>query len=202
MRPKYASTTKEGKILTTYRVWTREDFRPARRRFFYCAVAALSQQKSSTMMLVQKQWTDEHQTTRKLQWTTEEHVIARILTLVPHGSEWPYSFLQAVGNTLVNYCKCTNVASSNSSTSAVRIVWLAGWHQVVFSNESCFNLWVCHGRVHIIRYAGQYFLPDCIMERHSGRINGVKVWSVISYYGRFLYDDSFMVLIFLLWVED
>nr|XP_042910796.1 uncharacterized protein LOC107441252 [Parasteatoda tepidariorum] len=62
--------------------------------------------------------------------------------------------------------------------------WRADWHQVVFSDESRFNLWTHDGRVRVRRYAGQRCLPECIIERHSGRTPGVMVWGAISYHGR------------------
>ena len=41
-------------------------------------------------------------------------------------------------------------------------VWQADWHQIVFSDESRFNLWDHDGRVHVKHYAGQHCLPKCI----------------------------------------
>ncbi|GFV51932.1 uncharacterized protein TNCV_1322851 [Trichonephila clavipes] len=52
------------------------------------------------------------------QWTTEGNVSARRSTPTPHGDEWPYSFIQAVGNQLVYCYGSTNVGFVNSSTSA------------------------------------------------------------------------------------
>ncbi|GFW11781.1 transposable element Tc1 transposase [Trichonephila clavipes] len=60
----------------------------------------------------------------------------------------------------------------------------ADWHQVVFSNESRFNLWDHDGRIHVRRYAGERCLPECVKERHSGLTPGVMVWDAISYHGR------------------
>ncbi|GFU56545.1 transposable element Tcb2 transposase [Trichonephila clavipes] len=47
-----------------------------------------------------------------------------------------------------------------------RRAWQADWHQVVFSYESCFNLWDHDDRS----------LPECVIERHSGLTPGVMVW--------------------------
>ncbi|GFY00585.1 transposable element Tcb1 transposase [Trichonephila clavipes] len=63
-------------------------------------------------------------------------------------------------------------------------VWQADWHQVVFSDESRFNLWDHDGRIHVRRSAGERCLPECVIERHSGLTPGVMVWDVISYHGR------------------
>ncbi|GFU66249.1 transposable element Tcb2 transposase [Trichonephila clavipes] len=43
----------------------------------------------------------------------------------------------------------------------------ADWHQVVFSNESRFNLGDHDGRIRVGRYAGERCLPECVIERHS-----------------------------------
>ncbi|GFT25192.1 transposable element Tc1 transposase [Trichonephila clavipes] len=63
--------------------------------------------------------------------------------------------------------------------------WQDDWHQVVFSNESRFNLWDPDGRTRVRRFAGERCLPECVIERHSGLILGVMVRGTISYYGRF-----------------
>ncbi|GFW30035.1 transposable element Tc1 transposase [Trichonephila clavipes] len=62
--------------------------------------------------------------------------------------------------------------------------WQADWHQVVFSNESRFNLLDYDGRIHVRCYVGEHCLPECVIERHSGLTTGVMVWGVISYHGR------------------
>ncbi|GFS51491.1 transposable element Tcb2 transposase [Trichonephila clavipes] len=62
--------------------------------------------------------------------------------------------------------------------------WRADWQQVVFSDESRFNLWHHDGRIRVKRYAGERHIPECIIERHSGRTPGVMVWGAISYHGR------------------
>ncbi|GFU67494.1 transposable element Tc1 transposase [Trichonephila clavipes] len=51
--------------------------------------------------------------------------------------------------------------------------WQADWHQVVFLDESRFNLWDHGGRIRVILYAGERYLPECVMERHSGLTPGV-----------------------------
>ena len=62
--------------------------------------------------------------------------------------------------------------------------WRADWQHVVFSDESRFNLWYHDGRIRVRRYAGERHLPECIIERHSGRTPGVMVWGAIVYHGR------------------
>ncbi|GFV23787.1 transposable element Tcb1 transposase [Trichonephila clavipes] len=57
--------------------------------------------------------------------------------------------------------------------------WQADWPQVIFSDESRFNLWEHDGRIRIRRYAGERRLPECVIERHSGLTPGVTVWGAI-----------------------
>ncbi|GFX16602.1 transposable element Tcb1 transposase [Trichonephila clavipes] len=38
--------------------------------------------------------------------------------------------------------------------------WQANWHQVVFSDESRFNLWDHDGRIRVRRSAGERCLPE------------------------------------------
>ncbi|GFX45274.1 transposable element Tc1 transposase [Trichonephila clavipes] len=61
--------------------------------------------------------------------------------------------------------------------------WRADWQQVVFSDKSRFNL--CHhdGRIRVRLYGGERRIPECIIERHSGRTPGVMVWGAIAYHG-------------------
>ncbi|GFW05907.1 transposable element Tcb2 transposase [Trichonephila clavipes] len=51
--------------------------------------------------------------------------------------------------------------------------WRADWQQVVFSDKSRFNLWHHDGRIRVRLYAGERRIPECIIERHSGRTPGV-----------------------------
>ncbi|GFX04270.1 transposable element Tc1 transposase [Trichonephila clavipes] len=43
-------------------------------------------------------------------------------------------------------------------------VWQADWHQVVFSDESSFNLLDHDGRIRVRHYAGECCLPECVIE--------------------------------------
>ncbi|GFT11601.1 transposable element Tc1 transposase [Trichonephila clavipes] len=43
-------------------------------------------------------------------------------------------------------------------------VWQAHWHQVVFLEESRFNLWDHDGRIRVRRSAGERCLPECVIE--------------------------------------
>ncbi|GFW16007.1 transposable element Tc1 transposase [Trichonephila clavipes] len=53
--------------------------------------------------------------------------------------------------------------------------WRADWQQVVFSDKSRFNLWHHDGGTRVRLYAGERRIPECIIERHSGRTPGVMV---------------------------
>ncbi|GFU92923.1 transposable element Tc1 transposase [Trichonephila clavipes] len=66
----------------------------------------------------------------------------------------------------------------------VHRTWKADWHQVVFSDEPRFNLWGHDGGIRVRRYAGERYLPECIIEQHSDLTPRVMVWSAISYHGR------------------
>ncbi|GFW71833.1 transposable element Tcb1 transposase [Trichonephila clavipes] len=43
--------------------------------------------------------------------------------------------------------------------------WQADWHQVVFTDESRFNLWDRDVCIHVRLYAGERCLPECVIER-------------------------------------
>ncbi|GFV53033.1 transposable element Tc1 transposase [Trichonephila clavipes] len=62
--------------------------------------------------------------------------------------------------------------------------WQADWYQVIFSDESRFNLWDHDVPIRVRRYAGERCLPECIIERHSAKTPGVMVWGVIPHHGR------------------
>ncbi|GFX24105.1 transposable element Tcb1 transposase [Trichonephila clavipes] len=62
--------------------------------------------------------------------------------------------------------------------------WQADWHQVVFSDESRFNLQDHDGRIRVRRYDGERCLPEYVIEQHSDLAPGVMVWGVISHHGR------------------
>ncbi|GFU58772.1 retrovirus-related Pol polyprotein from transposon 17.6 [Trichonephila clavipes] len=60
----------------------------------------------------------------------------------------------------------------------------ADWHQVVFSDESGFNLWDHDGRIRARRSAGERCLPEFVIARHRRLTSRVMVWGEISYRGR------------------
>ncbi|GFW01751.1 transposable element Tc1 transposase [Trichonephila clavipes] len=62
--------------------------------------------------------------------------------------------------------------------------WQADRQQIVFSDESRFNLWDHDGRLRVRRSAGERCLPECVIERQSGLTHGVMVWGAISHQER------------------
>ena len=100
---------KEGEIPTIYRVWIGGGILAFEKNdFSHRTIATHVQQSSSTVMRVWKQW------------MMEGDVSTRRSTPAPHGGEWLYSFLLAIGSTLVYCYRCTNISFANSSTSAAQ----------------------------------------------------------------------------------
>ena len=62
--------------------------------------------------------------------------------------------------------------------------WQADWHQVVFSDESHFNLWDHDDHVRVRCYVGQRCLPENVIAQYSGRTPAVMIWGAISYHER------------------
>ncbi|GFW01021.1 transposable element Tcb1 transposase [Trichonephila clavipes] len=132
-------------------------------------------------MRVSKQWTDEGRTVRKsgsgprnVTSAREDRRLVRMAQMDRTASsrqltaQWSTGFLSR-----------KPIAEANVHRS-----WRADWQHVVFSDESRSNL--CHhdGRIRVRRYAGERHIPECIIERHSGRTPGVMVLGAISYHGR------------------
>ena len=59
--------------------------------------------------------------------------------------------------------------------------WCAEWQNVVFSDESCFNMSYNDGRIHVRHYTGECNLRACILQRHRGPMPSVMVWDAIGY---------------------
>ncbi|GFT78374.1 transposable element Tc1 transposase [Trichonephila clavipes] len=111
-------------------------------------------------MRVWKQWTDEHQTTRKIGSGRRKVISAR---------DDRHLIYMAVND---------RTASSRIPLTASHRrlhllwahehrAWQANWHQVVSSDESRFTLWDHDGRIRVRRYAGERCLPECVFKRHS-----------------------------------
>ena len=119
VRPKYASTTEEKEIPSTHGVCTGEDYLLPRRSIFLSrnsiSCAAEQFHRDASLETMDRRALNN---SKNWQWTTEGDVSARRSKFTPHGGEWPCSFLQVVGSTLVYLCRCTNVGFVNSSTTA------------------------------------------------------------------------------------
>ncbi|GFU86785.1 transposable element Tc1 transposase [Trichonephila clavipes] len=135
------------------------------------------------------QWTDKHRTTPKTgsglqklaaRWFTSVGVLmssSSIRRRLLHRGLRARVPLYRIPLTANNRRLCLQWAHENRA-------WQADWHQVVFSDESRFNLWDHDDRIHVRRYAGERCLPGCVIERHSGLTPRVMVWGMNSYYGR------------------
>ncbi|GFV41748.1 transposable element Tcb2 transposase [Trichonephila clavipes] len=123
--------------------------------FSYHAIGARVQRNSSTVMQIRKQWTDELRTTRKTGSERRKETIPLTANHRWLRLQWAHEHR----------------------------AWQTDWHQVVFSDESRFNLWNHNGRIRVRRSAGELCLPDYVIERYSGLTSGVKVWGAISYHG-------------------
>lgn len=178
----------------------------------YRAVAARVQRNSSTIMRVWKQWTDEGRRARKSGSGPRNVTSARddrhLVRMAQTDRTASSRQLAAQWSTATGVSLCaSSIRSLLQRGLRVRIPlyripltqnhrrlrlqwanvhrsWRADWQQVVFSDESRFNLWYHDGRIRVRRYAGERHIPECIIERHSGRTPGVMVWGAIAYHGR------------------
>ncbi|GFW74920.1 transposable element Tc1 transposase [Trichonephila clavipes] len=123
-------------------------------------------------MRVWKQWTDDYRTTRKTgsgRWKrTSERDDQHLLHMAVNDSTASSGLL----------------AARWSNATSVLIAWQADWHQVVFSEESRFNLWDHDDRIRVRRYAGERYPPECVIERHSCLKPRIMFWGAILYHGR------------------
>ncbi|GFT94750.1 transposable element Tc1 transposase [Trichonephila clavipes] len=62
--------------------------------------------------------------------------------------------------------------------------WEVDWHQVVFSDESRFELWDHDGCIRVRRYVGEHCISECVIERYSGLKPRVTICGEISYHGQ------------------
>ena len=59
--------------------------------------------------------------------------------------------------------------------------WHAEWRNVVFSDESRFNMSYNDGRIRVRRYTGEHNLSTCILQRYRGPAPSVMVWGANGY---------------------
>ena len=83
--------------------------------------------------------------------------------------------LVALCHCVGSLCPETNNAS-DCNGHVERRHWRAEWRNVVFSNESRFNMSYNDGRICVRRYAGERNLKVSILQRHRGPTPSVMVW--------------------------
>ncbi|GFW30471.1 transposable element Tc1 transposase [Trichonephila clavipes] len=128
-------------------------------------------------MRIWKQWTDKHRTTRKTgsgRWKVtsacdDRHLLCMVVNDHTASSRIPLT---------------ANHRRLRLQWTYEHRDWQTDCHQVVFSDKSRFNWWDHDGRFRVRRYAGESYLPECVIERHSGLTLGVMFWGAISYHGR------------------
>ncbi|GFU08986.1 transposable element Tcb2 transposase [Trichonephila clavipes] len=170
--------------------------------FSYRAIGARVQRNSSTVMRVWKQWTHEHRTShktgsgrRKVTSARDDRHLLRIVVndrtassrqLAARRSTATGVLMTALSirRRLLHRGLCAKVPLYRMSLTEnhrrlslqwahEHRAWQADWHKVVFSDESCFNLWDHDSRIRVRRCAGERCLPECVIERHSGLTTGV-----------------------------
>ncbi|GFV58357.1 transposable element Tc1 transposase [Trichonephila clavipes] len=170
----------------------------------YRAVAAHLQHNSSTIMRVSKQWMDEGWTARKSgsgpRNVTSARDDRRLVRMAKTDRTASSRQLAAQWSTATGVSLCASSIRRRplqrelrariplyripltQNHRHLRLQWAnvhrslrADWQQVIFSDESLFNLWHHDGRIRVGRYAGERRIPECIIERHSGRTPGVMV---------------------------
>ncbi|GFY29858.1 transposable element Tc1 transposase [Trichonephila clavipes] len=134
-------------------------------------------------MRVWKQCTDEHRTTRKTGSGRRKVTSAR---------DDRHLLCMAVNDHTASSRQITFTANHRRlclQWAHEHRAWHADWHQVVFSDESRFNLWEHDSRIRVRRYAGERCLPQCVIERYNGQNPGVMspdmssiehVWDLIG----------------------
>ncbi|GFX17758.1 transposable element Tcb2 transposase [Trichonephila clavipes] len=93
-------------------------------------------------------------------------------------------------------------AQPTASSAAIKAQWCRGrgdwtaaeWNQVVFSDESRFNLSSDDNRVRVWRPRGDRLNFTFVLQRHAAPTAGVILWGVIAYNTR-----SLLVLIRVSW---
>ncbi|GFY35312.1 transposable element Tcb1 transposase [Trichonephila clavipes] len=65
-----------------------------------------------------------------------------------------------------------------------RMMWVAEWNEVVFTQESRICLQHHDSRIRVWRHRGERMLNSCIMHRHTGPAPGIMVWGGIGYHSR------------------
>ncbi|PRD31794.1 UNVERIFIED_CONTAM: hypothetical protein NCL1_22450 [Trichonephila clavipes] len=116
---------------------------------------------------VWKQWTDKHRTTRKTgserrtpapgSWST---VTGVLMSASIHRRLLHHGLLARVPL----YRIPLKANHQRLQWAHEHRAWQADWHQVVFSDESCFSLWDHDGHIRARCYANERCLPECVIE--------------------------------------
>ncbi|GFV46179.1 transposable element Tc1 transposase [Trichonephila clavipes] len=178
----------------------------------YRAVAARVQRNRIPIMRVSKQWTDEGRTARKSvsgpRNVTSAREDRRLVRMAQTDRTAFSRQLAAQWSTATRVSLCASSIRRRLLQRGLRAriplyripltqnhrrlrlhwanvhrSWRADWQQVVFSDKSRFSLWHHDGRIRVRCYAGEWHIPECIIEPHSGRTPGVMVWGAIAYHG-------------------
>ncbi|GFT58877.1 transposable element Tc1 transposase [Trichonephila clavipes] len=104
--------------------------------FSYHEIGTCEQRNSFTVMRVWEQWIDEHRTSKKTGRGRWKVTISPTAKPRRLRLQWAHEHR----------------------------AWQADWHQVVFSDESRFNLWDDDGDIRVRYYAGKRYLPECVIE--------------------------------------
>ncbi|GFV23086.1 transposable element Tcb2 transposase [Trichonephila clavipes] len=167
----------------------------------YRAVAARVQRNSSTIMRVSKQWTDEGRRARKSgsgpRNVTSAPDDRRLVRMAQTDRTASSRQLAAQWSTATGVSLCAssiqrrllqrgrlrariplyripltqNHRRLRLQWANVHRSWRADWQQVVFSDESRFNLWHHDGRIRVRRYAG---LPGAVFQQDNARPHVAK----------------------------
>ncbi|GFU07708.1 transposable element Tcb1 transposase [Trichonephila clavipes] len=63
-----------------------------------------------------------------------------------------------------------------------RIMWVAEWNDVVFTDESRICLQHHDGRIQVWRHRGERMLNSCVLHRNTALAPGIMVWGGIGYH--------------------
>ncbi|GFV83736.1 transposable element Tcb2 transposase [Trichonephila clavipes] len=115
-----------------------------------------------------KSWTDERRTTGNGRWkATSARDNRHLLRMMVNDRTAPPRSWQLVGLLLQMTPLTANHQRLRLQWAHERRAWPADWHQIVFSDESRFNLQDHDGRIRVRRSAGERCLPD---KRYVGEV--------------------------------
>ncbi|GFW06650.1 transposable element Tc1 transposase [Trichonephila clavipes] len=128
------------------------------------------QRNSSTVMRVWKQWIIEHRTTgktgsgrRKVKSAHDDrHLLHMAVNDRTASSRQLTARWSTATGVLLQDPFTANHRWLRLQWAHERRAWQADWHQVVFLDESRFNLWDHDDRIRVRRYAGECFLQSAL----------------------------------------